>query len=97
MKVYEGWRDLQGAQVTVNGAPLPPRFDVRVFNRTGFEWTYAGPGPQQLALALLADHLGDDPRALALSERFMRDVVAFLDNAWRMDGAELDAALERYG
>ena len=96
MKTYEGWRDLQGAQVTVNGAPLPPRLDLRVFNRTGFEWTYAGPGPQQLALALLADHLGDDAQALALSERFMRDVVAFLDNAWRMDGVELAVALERY-
>jgi hypothetical protein len=46
-----------------------------------------------LALALLADHLGDPQRALALSERFMREVVAVLDNAWRLTGAEIEAAL----
>ncbi len=66
MKIYAGERTLSGALVTVDGAPLPPRLDLHSFNRTGFEWTYAGPGPQQLALALLADHLGDDARALAL-------------------------------
>ena len=49
MKTYEGERTLRGVKVTVNGAPLPPRTDLRNFNRTGFEWTYAGPGPQQLS------------------------------------------------
>lgn len=93
MKAYEGERGLDGARVTVDGAALPPRTDLRCFNRTGFEWTYAGPGPRQLALALLADHLGDDARALALSEAFMRQVVAHLDNAWRLTSGDLDAAL----
>jgi Family of unknown function (DUF6166) len=46
-----------------------------------------------LALALLADHLGDDAKALALTETFMREVVSVLDNAWRMTGAEIDAAI----
>lgn len=95
MKIYEGGRDLDGAQVTVDGRPLDPRYDLRRYSRTGFEWTYEGDGPRQLALALLADHLGDDQAALRLAEPFMRRVVAELDNAWRMTGAEIDAALAR--
>ena len=93
MKIYEGGRSLDGAVVTVDGVPLDPRLDIRRFSTTGFEWTYEGDGPRQLALALLADHLGDQQRALALSERFMREVVAVLDNAWRLTGAEIEAAL----
>ena len=94
MKVYEGGRSLDGAVVTVDGVLLHPRFDVRQFSRMGFEWTYEGDGPRQLALALLCDHLGDPQRALALTERFMQAVVAELDNAWRLTGADIDAALE---
>jgi len=93
MKVYEGGRSLDGAVVTVNGTPLDPRFDVRRFSRTGFEWTYEGDGPRQLALALLCDYLGDTRRALDLTEPFMRSVVAELDNAWRLTSEEIDAAL----
>jgi hypothetical protein len=74
MKTYEGERTLRGIKVTVDGVPLLPQVDLRCFNKTGFEWTYVGPGPQQLALALLADHLRDDAKALALSEPFMRHV-----------------------
>jgi Family of unknown function (DUF6166) len=84
---------LDGAVVTVDGAPLNPRFDLKRFSAMGFEWTYEGDGPRQLALALLADHLGDDAKALALTETFMREVVSVLDNAWRMTGAEIDAAI----
>jgi Family of unknown function (DUF6166) len=93
MKVYEGGRSLDGAVVTVDGMPLDPRFDIHRFSRMGFEWTYEGDGPRQLALALLCDHFGDPQRALALTEGFMRDVVAELDNAWRLTSAEIDAAL----
>jgi hypothetical protein len=92
MRTYEGGRGLAGAVVTVDGAPLPPRHDIRRFSRE-FEWTYEGDGPRQLALALLADHLGDDAKALALTEGFMRSVVAELDNAWALTSAEIDAAL----
>jgi hypothetical protein len=93
MKIYEGGRSLDGAVVTVDGRPLDPRFDIRRFSPAGFEWTYEGDGPRQLALAILADHLGDTARALELTERFMRAVVAELDNAWRLTSAEIDAAL----
>lgn len=92
MKVYEGCRGLTGAVVTVNGAPLDPRVDIHRFSRR-FEWTYAGDAPRQLALALLADHLGDPEQALSITESFMREVVADLDNAWRLTDAEIDAAV----
>jgi hypothetical protein len=93
MKIYEGGRGLAGAQVTVDGEPLDPRFDVKRFSPMGFEWTYEGDGPRQLALALLCDHLGDPVRALELTEPFMRSVVAELDNAWMLTSEEIEAAL----
>jgi len=93
MKIYEGGRSLDGAVVTVDGLPLNPRFDLKRYSPAGFEWTYEGDGPRQLALALLADHLGDNAKALALTERFMCDVVAELDNAWRLTGEDIDAAI----
>src|SRR5438270_11107269 len=95
MKTYRGGRSLDGAVVTVDGKPLAPRYDLKRLSPTGFEWTYEGAGPAQLALALLADHLGDDARALALYERFMREVVAFLDNSWTLTSAEIDEALRQ--
>ena len=93
MKTYRGGRSLDGAVVTVDGKPLPPRYDLRRLCSTGFEWTYRGAGPAQLALALLADHLGDDNRALALSDAFMRRVIAELDNSWELTSADIDVAL----
>jgi hypothetical protein len=93
MKVYRGGRSLDGAVVTVNEKPLAPRYDLKRLSATGFEWTYEGAGPAQLALALLADHLGDDRRALALYDGFMRLVVAELDNSWELTSADIDAAL----
>jgi len=93
MKIYEGGRSLDGAVVTVDGMPLNPRYDLKRYSPAGFEWTYEGDGPRQLALALLADHLGDGAKALALTERFMREVVSELDNAWRLTSEEIDAAL----
>jgi hypothetical protein len=95
MKVYEGGRSLAGAEVTVDGKPLDPRYDLKRLSPTGFEWTYEGPAPAQLALALLADHLGDDQKALLLHETFMKEVVAFLDNSWTLTSSEIDEALKR--
>jgi hypothetical protein len=97
VKTYVGGRSLAGAEVTIDGKPLAPRYDLKRLSPTGFEWTYEGNGPAQLALALLADHLGDDARALALYEPFMRAVVADLDNSWELTSAEIDAALKATG
>jgi len=94
MKVYEGGRYLEGASVTVDGRILDPRFDLKVFSTAGFEWTYEGAGPRQLSLALLADHFGDDQQAIAHCEQFMVDVVANLDNSWRLTSEVVDAGIQ---
>lgn len=94
MKTYEGGRSLAGCEVTVDGRPLDPRYDLKRLSQTGFEWTYEGAGPAQLALALLADHLGDDAKALALHDRFMRTIVADLDNSWELTSDDIDTALK---
>ncbi len=93
MKIYEGGRHLEGATVTVDDRPLDPRFELRTFSKAGFEWTYEGDGPRQLSLALLADHFGDDPKAMEHCERFMVDVVANLDNYWRLSSEDIERAL----
>jgi hypothetical protein len=62
----------------VNGRPLNPRLDLYNHSPTGFEWGYCGSGPAQLALAILADHLGDDEQAFNLYQRFKWAVIAEL-------------------
>ena len=97
MKVYSGSRTIDGLVVLVDGDPLERRYDLKRFTRTGFEWTYEGPGPNQLSLALLADHLDDDAKALALCDGFMRSVVANLENDWELTGEDMDRAIEALG
>ena len=94
MKTYEGKRTIDGLVVTADGRPLSEHYDVKRFTTYGFEWTYEGESPQQLALAILYDHLGDKPRAIALSENFMKRVVANMDNDWTLTSAEIDTAIK---
>jgi hypothetical protein len=56
--------------------PLPFRLDLFNHSPTGFSWGYGGSGPAQLALALLADALADDDRAVRLHQDFKFRVVA---------------------
>lgn len=93
MKTYTGSRTIDGIRVLVDGTPLDERYDLKKFTRNGFEWTYEGAEPAQLALALLADHLGDDRKALELTDPFMREVVANFENDWEMTGSDIDEAL----
>jgi hypothetical protein len=93
MKVYEGKRTIDGLVVTVDGKPLDEHYEVKRFTKFGFEWTYEGDSPQQLALAILVDYLSDNARAVRLSEPFMKTIVANLDNDWQLTGAEVDAAV----
>ncbi len=92
-KTYRGDRTIDGVEVTVDGRPLDPRTDLQALSRNGFEWSYEGPEPAQLALALLAEHLGDDARAKALCQDFMKKAVANFGNEWEMTGADIDAVL----
>jgi len=97
MKIYEGKRTIDGLVVTVDGKPLPEHYEVKQFTRRGFEWTYDGASPQQLALAILFDQLGDKDRAIALSEPYMKDVIANLDNDWTLTSEEIDGYLRKRG
>jgi hypothetical protein len=93
MKTYEGRRTIDGLVVTVDGKRLDEHYDVKRFTTYGFEWTYEGDSPRQLALAILADHCGDASRAIALSQPFMQRVIANLDNDWTLSSADIDAAI----
>ena len=99
MKVYEGIRTKNGCQVTVReqGAtsrPLDPRLDLHNHSPTGFEWGYGGSGPAQLALALLADTLGDDDEAHRLHQDFKFKVVGRLPHdRWQMTEEEISGKI----
>jgi Family of unknown function (DUF6166) len=56
MKTYQGMRKIDGLGVTLDGRPLSEHYDIKQFTKWGFEWTYGGASPQQLALAILYDH-----------------------------------------
>ena len=93
MKHYSGQRTIDGIVVTVDGRPLDARFDIEVYDDKGFEWGYEGSAPRQLALAILADHLGDADRARNAVDAFTSNVIANLDNDWTLDSTAIDAAL----
>jgi hypothetical protein len=84
MKRYVGERAPGGVTVAVIGAdgrsgPLAPRYDLRNHSPDGYNFGYGGSGPAQLALALLADALGDDGRAQRLYQDFKWKVIGRLD------------------
>jgi hypothetical protein len=91
MTVYEGRRTIDGLVVTVDGKRLDEHYEVKRFTKFGFEWTYEGDSPQQLALAILFDRLANKERAIQLSKPFMKTVIANLDNDWKLTGEEIDA------
>jgi hypothetical protein len=93
MSTYEGKRTIDGLVVTVDGKRLDEHYDVKRFTKYGFEWTYEGDSPQQLALAILVDHLGDKDRAIKLSRPFMKKIVANLDNDWTLSSEDVDVFL----
>src|SRR5437899_12700784 len=93
MKAQAEGRTMDGVKVTVDGAPLDPCTAVTEFTKNGCEWSYEGPEPRQLALALLVDHLGDKDRAKAYVEPFMQAVVANFGNEWEMTSTDIDEAL----
>ena len=95
MKTYAGKRTIDGLVVTVDGQRLDEHYEVKRFTKYGFEWTYEGESPQQLALAILYDYLGDKDRAISLSRPFMKTVVANLDNDWMLSGDDIDAFIRQ--
>ena len=60
---------------------LNPRNDLFNHSPDGFEYGYAGSGPAQLALAILADHLKNRPEDMRYAKRIAR-----------LDDAELESS-----
>lgn len=97
MKTYAGKREGYAAIVTVDGRQLNPRLDLYNHSPTGFEWGYGGSGPAQLALAILADHLGSGEQALNLHQRFKWAVVAELPHrAWTLTSEQIEEVVQRF-
>jgi Family of unknown function (DUF6166) len=91
MATYAGKRTIDGLVVTVDGRRLDEHYELKRFTKYGFEWTYEGESPQQLALAILYEHLGDKDRAIRLSEPFMKTIIANLDNDWTLGSDQIAA------
>src|ERR1019366_2853013 len=95
MKNYEGLRRFYAVDVTFNGRPLNPRLDLYNHSPTGFEWGYCGSGPAQLALAILADHLGNDEQVLDFYHRFKWGVIAELPKrGWTLTSDQVEESLQ---
>ena len=92
MKTYTGTRAFDGLDVRVDGQPLDPRFGLKTFSKNGFEWSFEGAEPEQLALAILADATDEDT-ALRFSGPFMAEIVANFDNDWEMTEADVREAV----
>lgn len=89
MKTYVGKRTHDGCDVQVDGRPLDLRLDLRNHSPTGFNWGYGGSGPAQLALAILADSLGDQFAEEAYQD-FKCQVITSLDYwEWRLTEADV--------
>ena len=102
-KVYTGKRisDTE-CEVTVEEGgvthPLNPRLDLWNHSPSGLNWGYAGSGPAQLALALLADCFGnDDDHAIELHHWFVWQWVAAQDKStWTITSDEILRIVSRY-
>ena len=96
MKHYSGRREGYAVIVTVDGRRLNPRLDLWNHSPTGFEWGYCGSGPAQLALAILADHLGDDEQAFNFPHRYKWAVIAELPKrSWTLTSQEIELVLPK--
>lgn len=106
MKTYFGERDkddeLENSVVVTDDQEgkwrdLPLRLDLRNHSPTGFEWGYGGSGPAQLALAILADCVGDEV-ALRVYMTFKFERIARLPHdAWKITEEEIVEFVDRTG
>jgi hypothetical protein len=99
MKVYSGRRDKGGVPIVRvmkdgDAHALRQRHDI-VQHAVGFDWGTLGEASAQLSLAILADALGDDRKALQLYWGFNWNVVAKLkpNEPWRLTETEVRRAV----
>ena len=69
---------------------LPGPSRKLVDHSLGFEWSYAGSGPAQLALALLLDATSDKEVALRYYQDFKWDYVAKWTMDWEITANEIN-------
>jgi hypothetical protein len=83
-------------EVTVDGRPLNPRLDLRNHSPSGLAWGYSGSGPAQLALAILADCVGDE-EAQKYYQYFKAAIIARLpkDEPWESTEEQVRDALQK--
>ena len=87
---YIGTRSIDGLNVTYAGVQLPQLIEAHCFCPAGFEWGYDGDAPRQLAFAVLMHRTNDQSLAINLTEKFTKEVISVLDNAWVLDDAFID-------
>lgn len=96
---YWGLDDDFGVFVVETEKPLQyhlnPRFDLANHSPTGFAWGYGGSGPAQLALAICADLLEDDERAMRVYQSVKFSVIGKLDQerGFRLTESQLRSAI----
>jgi hypothetical protein len=92
---YRGTRDADSAvamryETGKEPVALGWRLDLRKHSPSGLNWGYAGSGPAQCALAILADYFEDnDQLALALYQDFKFRFVAGFGDTWTLEGREI--------
>ncbi len=96
MKTYAGDRTIDGIVVTVDGVPLDDQTSKHVYSPSGFEWSYEGPEPSQLAFALLVDHLGDDRKGHRASRQIHARSGRQFPNEWEMTSADIEHVLAKF-
>ena len=74
---------------------LSLRLEIRSHSPTGFQWGYCGSGPAQLALALLADALGDTELAQMHYQDFKRAFAASWGDSWSITASEIRGFVAR--
>lgn len=94
MAIYRGRRGRFQNEVTVDGEPLDPRFDILNHSPTGFEWGYGGSGPSQLSLAILA-HATDDETAERYYHTFLV-VIGKLPDTWEINTKQIEDWLDLF-
>jgi hypothetical protein len=102
MKVYRGTRDAGGvghvyiAEADKPDRLLDPRTDLFKHCLTGLDWGYSGPGPAQCALAMLADALDDELRAVRVHAGFRFQAITALPRhlPWELTADEVRAIVE---
>lgn len=90
--IYRGYRHSEGLGnqlVTKNDDILDPRPSQKIWNHSpdGFNWSYHGSGPAQLALALLYDVTKDEVVSVRLHQGFKASIVAAWGDTWEISDA----------